>query len=145
MVKSIASWLKTGGALGQITVIDGLIHGVMKWELKEGKSKFVPIQNDWAHYTIDIDGGNFVNLPTEFSIHNRVRVRSYNTTNSDLFKAITKLKSIIKVDDIRIQKFSTKLTQNATGPSITLEDVRDVEYQNKLISSYLEKNFVIVS
>jgi len=131
------------GSLIQQNFGEGLTHGIMKWELKEGKSKFVPIHNEWAYYTIDIDGGNFVNLPTEFSIHNRVRVRSYNTTNSDLFKAITKLKSIIKVDDIRIQKFSTKLTNNSSGPSISLEDVRDVEYQNKLISSYLEKNFAV--
>lgn len=131
------------GSLIQQNFGEGLTHGIMKWELKEGKSKFVPIHNEWAYYTIDIDGGNFVNLPTEFSIHNRVRVRSYNTTNSDLFKAITKLKSIIKVDDIRIQKFSTKLTNSSSGPSISLEDVRDVEYQNKLISSYLEKNFAV--
>ena len=131
------------GSLIQQNFGEGLTHGIMKWELKEGKSKFIPIQNDWAHYTIDIDGGNFVNLPTEFSIHNRVRVRSYNTSNSDLFKAITKLKSIIKVDDIRIQKFSTKLTGNNSGSTISLEDVRDVEYQNKLISSYLEKNFAV--
>ena len=131
------------GSLIQQNFGEGLTHGIMKWELKEGKSKFVPIQNDWAHYTIDIDGGNFVNLPTEFSTHNRVRVRSYNTSNSDLFKAITKLKSIIKVDDIRIQKFSTKLTGNNSGSTISLEDVRDVEYQNKLISSYLEKNFAV--
>ena len=115
------------GSLIQQNFGEGLTHGIMKWELKEGKSKFVPIQNDWAHYTIDIDGGNFVNLPTEFSTHNRVRVRSYNTSNSDLFKAITKLKSIIKVDDIRIQKFSTKLTGNNSGSTISLEDVRDVE------------------
>ena len=131
------------GSLIQQNFGEGLNHGIVHWNLKEGKSKFIPIHNEWAYYTVDIDGGNFVNLPTEFSIHNRVRVRSYNTTNSDLFKAITKLKSIIKVDDIRIQKFSTKLTGNNSGSTISLEDVRDVEYQNKLISSYLEKNFAV--
>lgn len=131
------------GSLIQQNFGEGLTHGIMKWELREGKSKFVPIQNEWAYYTIDIDGGNFVNLPTEFSPHNRIRVHSYNTSNSDLFKAITKLKGIIKVDDIRIRKMPTKLTNNSSGPSISLEDVRDVEYQNKLISSYLEKNFAV--
>lgn len=131
------------GSLIQQNFGEGLTHGIMKWELKEGRSKFVPIHNEWAYYTIDIDGGNFVNLPTEFSIHNRVRVRSVNTSNADLFKAITKLKGIIKVDDIRIQKMPTKLTGNSNGSSISLEDVRDVEYQNKLISSYLEKNFAV--
>lgn len=135
--------LAYAGSLIQQNFGEGLTHGIMKWELKEGKSKFIPIHNEWAYYTIDIDGGNFVNLPTEFSPHNRIRVRSVNTSNSDLFKAITKLKSIIKVDDIRIQKMPTKLTGNSNGSSISLEDVRDVEYQNKLISSYLEKNFAV--
>jgi DNA repair exonuclease SbcCD ATPase subunit len=131
------------GSLIQQNFGEGLNHGIIKWNLKEGKSKFISIPNEWAYYTIDIDGGKFINLPTEFSTHNRVRVRSYNTTNSDLFKAITKLKSIIKVDDIRIQKFSSKLSNGQTGPSISIGDVRDVEYQNKLISTYLEKNFAV--
>ena len=131
------------GSLIQQSFGEGLVHGIIHWNLKEGKSKFVPIQNEWAYYTIDIDGGNFVNLPTEFSPHNRIRVRSTNTSNADLFKAITKLKGIIKVDDIRIQKLPTKSVGTSTGGSISLEDVRDVEYQNKLISSYLEKNFAV--
>ena len=131
------------GSLIQQNFGEGLNHGVVHWNLKEGKSKFIPIHNEWAYYTIDIDGGNFVNLPTEFSIHNRIRVRSTNTSNADLFKAITKLKSVIKVDDIRIQKLSTKLSGNGTNSSILLEDVRDVEYQNKLITSHLETNFTV--
>lgn len=129
------------GSLIQQNFGEGLVHGIMKWELKERRSKFIPIQNDWAYYTIDIDNGNFVNLPSEFSPYNRIRVRSYNTSNSDLFKSITKLRSIIKVDDVRVQKFSTKSTGNANVTPITLENVRDVEHQNKLISVYLKKTF----
>jgi DNA repair exonuclease SbcCD ATPase subunit len=131
------------GSLIQQNFGEGLVHGIIHWNLREGKSTFVQIPNDWSHYTIDIDDGKFVNLPTEFSIHNRIRVRSYNTPNSELMKAVAKLKSIVKVDDIRIQKFSTKPTNGQTQSTISIGDVRDVEYQNKLIGDYLEKEFAV--
>lgn len=131
------------GSLIQQNFGEGLVHGIIHWNLREGKSTFVQIPNDWSHYTIDIDEGNFVNLPTEFSIHNRIRVRSYNTPNSELMKAVAKLKSIVKVDDIRIQKFSTKPTNGQTQSMVSIGDVRDVEYQNKLIGDYLEKEFAV--
>ena len=131
------------GSLIQQNFGEGLVHGIIHWNLKNKSSKFVPIQNDWSYYTIDVDNGKFINLPSEFSIHNRIRVRSYNTTNSDLTKAVAKLKSIVKVDDIRIQKFSSKLSTGNTQSTITIGDVRDVEYQNKLIGDYLENNFPV--
>ena len=52
------------GSLIQQNFGEGLIHGIIHWNLLEGKSTFVQIPNDWSHYTIDIDEGNFVNLPT---------------------------------------------------------------------------------
>ena len=131
------------GSLIQQNFGEGLIHGVVHWKLREGTSKFVPIKNDWAYYTIDIDEGKLVNMPKEFSPHNRIRVRSYNTTNSDLFKAITKLRGTVKVDDIRIQKFSPKGTNGQQNTTISMGDVRNVEYQNSLITEYLEKNFPV--
>lgn len=131
------------GSLIQQNFGEGLSHGVVHWNLRKNKSKFIPIKNDWAYYTIDIEGGKFKNLPEEFSPNNRVRVRSYNTKNSDLMKAITKLKSMAKIEDIRIQKFSSNQSVGTNQSSISIGDVRDVEHQNKLITSYLEKNFAI--
>ena len=130
------------GSLIQQNFGEGLVHGIIHWNLREGKSTFIEIPNDWAHYTIDIEDGDFINLPTEFSPKNRIRVRSKNTSNSDLMKLIAKLRSIIKIEDIRIQKISSTVSgQNKSTK--TIGDVRDVEYQNQLISEYLEKNFAV--
>lgn len=131
------------GSLIQQNFGEGLTHGLVHWNLREGKSKFIPIKNDWAYYTIDIENGKFKDLPEEFSSNNRVRVRSYNTKNSDLMKAITKLKSIAKIEDIRIQKFSSNHSVGSNQSTISIGDVRDVEHQNKLITSYLEKSFAV--
>jgi|688.fasta_scaffold00957_59 DNA repair exonuclease SbcCD ATPase subunit/DNA repair exonuclease SbcCD nuclease subunit len=131
------------GSLIQQNFGEGTEHGIINWNLLDGTSKFVRINNDWAYYTIDVDGGKFVNLPTTFSINNRIRVRSFNTSNSQLFKQITKLKSLIKIDDIRIQKMTSNLTDENSNTKISIGDVRDVEYQNKLITEYLEKNFSV--
>ena len=131
------------GSLIQQNFGEGLSHGIVHWNLRERKSNFIPIKNDWAYYTIDIEDGKFKNLPNEFSPNNRVRVRSYNTKNSDLMKAITKLKSIAKIEDIRIQKFSSNHSIGSNQSTISIGDVRDVEHQNKLITSYLEKAFAV--
>ena len=132
------------GSLIQQNFGEGLEHGVIHWNLKTGKSKFVRIPCDWAYYTIDIEDGKFVNLPNEFSINNRIRIRAHNTSKSDLQKITAKLKSLIKIEDLRVQKFSSKNTTTGTNNSGTIVgDVRDVEYQNKLICDYLDKNFAV--
>lgn len=131
------------GSLIQQNFGEKLDHGVLLWDLEEGSSNFFNIENDWGYYTIDVDAGKFIQLPKKFSIHNRIRVKSYNTSNSDLMKLISKLKSKIKIDDIRIHKFSNEMVSNSSTSSIKMIDVRDVEYQNKLITNYLEKNHTI--
>ncbi len=129
------------GSLIQQNFGEGVVHGIINWNLGAGTSEFVRIDNDWGHYTIEVDNGEFVNLPTSFSVNNRIRIRSYNTANSDLFKQITKLKSMIKVDDIRVQKMTSNLNDAKVLSKLSSIDVRDVEYQNKLIAEYLQNNF----
>lgn len=129
------------GSLIQQNFGESLTHGIIHWDLKNKESHLVKIENDWGYHTIDIDNGKFVHLPKVFSKYNRIRVKSYNTTNADLITLISKLKSTVKVDDIRIQKFSNKMS-SITGTSVLRQtDVRDVEYQNKLITDYIEKNY----
>jgi DNA repair exonuclease SbcCD ATPase subunit len=131
------------GSLVQQNFGESLYHGIINWNLKEKTSKFVRIQNDWAYYTIEIDDGKIVNLPNEFTTNNRIRINSYNTSKADLMKVEAKLRSLINIDEFRVQRFSTKATNSNGKPTITLGDVRDVEYQNKLICEYLESNGVI--
>ena len=132
------------GSLIQQNFAEGLRHGVINWNLRTGKSKFVQIKNDWGYFTIDIRDGKIMNLPPDFSLKNRLRIRSYDTANSDLFKLMAKLKSLVRIEDVRIQRFSTN---TSTGTQLTpnIGHVRDVEYQNELITHYLEQKYSLDS
>lgn len=131
------------GSLIQQNFGEGLDHGVILWDIVGKKSKFVKIENDWGYHTLDIDDGKFYKLPKTLSKFNRVRIRSYNTKNSDLMALISKLKTDFKIEDIRVQKFTNKLSSPGVTNKVTLEDVRDVEFQNGLITSYLDANYPV--
>lgn len=133
------------GSLIQQNFGEGLTHGVILWDLIGKKSKFVKIENDWGYHTLDIDDSKFYNLPKTLSKFNRVRIRSYNTKNSDLMTLISKLKTDFKIEDIRVQKFTNKLSSTGTSNKVTLDDVRDIEFQNGLITSYIEAKYPVTA
>jgi DNA repair exonuclease SbcCD ATPase subunit len=129
------------GSLIQQNFGEGLVHGIIEWDLKNKKSKFVKIENDWSYHTIEVDNGIIKHLPEEFSKNNCIRLKSSNTTNADLFKIITKLKSNINVSDIKIQRVSNRLTTQTQNTTKLVGDIRDVDYQNKLIVKYITNRF----
>lgn len=131
------------GSLIQQNFGETLEHGVVLWDMANAKSKFVRIENDWGYYTLDIDDGKFHKLPKTLSKYNRVRIRSYNTKNSDLMALISKLKTDFKIEDIRVQKFTNKLASPNVTNKVVLDDVRDIEFQNGLITSYIEANYPV--
>lgn len=131
------------GSLIQQNFGEALEHGVVLWDMTSARSKFVRIENDWGYYTLDIDDGKFHKLPKTLSKYNRVRIRSYNTKNSDLMSLISKLKTDFKIEDIRVQKFTNKLSSPNATNKVVLDDVRDIEFQNGLITSYIEANYPV--
>lgn len=123
---------------------ESISHGFVFWNLKTGFSKFINVENDHGFYTLEVKNGKWVSesFPDNFCIHPTIRIKSYNTQNSDITKLITTLKTSIKVEDIKIQKINTK-SDIVVNKTIKAGDIRDMEYQNKLIISFLEKNHVL--
>ncbi|WWT39521.1 AAA domain containing protein [Microcystis phage Mel-JY01] len=133
------------GSLIQQNFGEELIHGFMLWDIKNKTSKFIPIENEWAYHTIDIEDGRIINMPQSFATNNRIRLRAKNTSNSDLSLISTKIRNIANVSDIRIQRISDKNSAIYTQMKSIPGDIRDVEYQNKLITDYVTKKFSISS
>lgn len=132
------------GSLIQQNFGEGLQHGIINWNIETRKSKFITIKNDWEYHTIDIKNGVIQSVPADYAAKNRIRLRSYDTSNSDLSKAIAKLKSVIPIEDIRIQKISTKNSGVSPFQVINIGDIRDAEYQNDIIVRYLEEKHSIL-
>ena len=131
------------GSLIQQNFGEGLVHGIIEWDIKNKKSKFIEIQNDWTYHTIDIEDGKIKNLPTYFSKNNVIRLRSANTSNADIFKIITKLKSTVNIEDIRVQRINSKIPSQTTTQNTITGDIRDVEHQNKLIANYIKNKYTV--
>jgi DNA repair exonuclease SbcCD ATPase subunit/DNA repair exonuclease SbcCD nuclease subunit len=129
------------GSLIQQNFGEGLTHGIIEWDIENDKSKFIKIHNDWTYHTIEIEDGKIKLLPSEFSKFNCIRLKVFNTSNADLFKIITKLKSNITVSDIKIQRISNKITAQTQITPVIKGDVRNVDHQNILIIDYIKNRF----
>ena len=88
---------------------------------------------------MEVEDGKLKNLPKDFSKNNYVRLRSINTSNSDIHKVITELKSLANILDVKVQRVGSS-SDNNTSSQNKLGDIRDIAYQNTLITNYIKTN-----
>lgn len=113
-------------------------HGFLFWTISTGNSKYYELKNNWGYFTLEVKNGKLQNDLPKFPKHPRIRIKSFDTTTSDITKIVSSIKSISAVDDIKIQKFTTK-TENLVKTTKKVGDIRDIEYQNMLITNFLEE------
>jgi len=110
-------------------------HGILVWDVKTFKNKFVTIPNDYGYVTVDIEDGKIVsNMPIPQKPRMRVRVK--DTKASDLNKILAELKKGRKVQELTVQKVITR-KDGGEHEKIILQNVRDTAFQNKLIEEFL--------
>ena len=132
------------GSLLQQNYAEALVHGMLVWDTNTSQAEFVEIENDMCYYTVEID--NNVYTPIPLSLQNktiRLRIKVQNTDSADLKSIIAEIKTAFNIEEYTIQKIND-FTQNKTRvQKINIGDVRDAEYQNELISKYLENKFAL--
>jgi len=118
-------------------------HGILVWDLPTKSSTFVHIENEYGYGTIDIEDGKIVSS-NYICPKPRLRLRVKDTTTSQLNKVISSLKKKYDIEELSIQKV---LSTNQVGKRehVTLQNVRDVGFQNKLLEDYLSQKFGIDS
>ena len=119
---------------------EALDHGILVWDLPSRSAKFVEIHNNYGYVTFELDGTKIVNAPTRVPTRPRVRVKFKDTSAADMKKFIASLKKQYLIEDISIQRV-TDMSSNTNVTNITIGNVRDVEYQNTLITDHVENNF----
>jgi DNA repair exonuclease SbcCD ATPase subunit len=129
------------GSLIQQDHGEGLTHGLLVWDLEGKKSEFVEIKNDTAYATIEINQGEII-TPEEYlqqlPKNLRLRIKYSDCNYPDVLGIIQNLKrkhklietSIVKLNDVDYDKNSS---------NAILGDVRDVEYQNTLITEWVQE------
>ena len=124
------------GSLIQQNYGEALNHGILVWDIETSSAEFVEIVNDYGYVTFEVNGTTLVKSPTQVPTKPRVRIIFNGTTAADMKKIITMIRSKYQVQDISIQRKSDSVTAN-TNSSINIGNVRDVEYQNTLITDFI--------
>ena len=70
----------------------------------------------------------------------RIRIKFNETSAADMKRLIATIRKKYNVQDITIQRTITS-TDNNAATSISIGNVRDVEYQNTLLTDYIDINF----
>lgn len=118
-------------------------HGYALVDLGEKgdiKYEFKDIDNDYGFYTLDIIDGV---LPNKLPItqHTNVRLRTRNTSPADLKRVLATIRKQYRNNDVIVQKLDKSVGLDDSrlfGESLHQGDVRNLQYQNQLITEYLQ-------
>jgi DNA repair exonuclease SbcCD ATPase subunit len=130
------------GSLIQQNHSESLKHGILIWDLKTGTSIFKEIENDLCYYTLEVDNGVYNPIPTKLTGKQiRLRLKVKNTSDADIKTVLAEVKKDFDILEHTSQKINDFTQNKSRVQKINIGDVRDVEYQNELISKYLKNKF----
>lgn len=128
------------GSLIQQNHSEELEHGVLVWDIDSKNAEFIKIENDTAFYTLDVENGIYNDLPLNLPENIYLRIRSKNTSPSSIKEIVSSIKinkNIIELSQIIVNDFTSNTITQSTGTI----DVRDITYQNAILSTYLKSKF----
>jgi DNA repair exonuclease SbcCD ATPase subunit/DNA repair exonuclease SbcCD nuclease subunit len=128
------------GSLIQQNHGEALDHGILVWDVENRSADFVEIQNDYGYVTIETQDSAIIKSPHRIPNKPRIRIKFNGTSASDMKRLIATIRKKYNVQDITIQRTITGTDIN-TPANISIGNVRDTEYQNVLLSDYIDSNF----
>jgi DNA repair exonuclease SbcCD ATPase subunit len=128
------------GSLIQQNHGEALIHGILVWDVEQRSAEFHEIHNEYGYVTIETQGAAIINAPARMPQRPRVRIKFNETSAADMKKLIAAIRKKYDVEDITIQR-TIGSAATLTSSSLAIGNVRDVEYQNTLLTDYIDSNF----
>ena len=128
------------GSLIQQNHGEALDHGILVWDVETRKAEFVEIHNDYGYVTIETEGSQIVKSPHRMPNKPRIRIKFNETSAADMKRLVTMIRKKYNVQDITIQR-TISTQNNAESSTIAIGNVRDVEYQNTLLTDFINTKF----
>jgi len=128
------------GSLIQQNHGEALDHGILVWNVEDRTAEFVQIENDYGYVTLETQGEKIVSHPHRMPRKPRIRIKFNGTSAADMKKLVATIRKKYDVQDITIQR-TIEHANSATSSSLAIGNVRDVEYQNTLLSDYIDSHF----
>ena len=128
------------GSLIQQNHGEALDHGILIWDLDRKTADFVQIENDYGYVTLETQGDKIINAPARMPKRPRIRIKFNDTSAADMKKLIATIRKKYTVEDITIQR-TIGSAETTASSSLAIGNVRDVEYQNTLLTDYIDVNY----
>lgn len=117
-------------------------HGYTLWDLKDYSYKHVEVPNDYGHFTLELNGGQILTNLDDLPKKTYLRIKCLDTIPSEVKATEAKLSlltEIVETARIRIESETDKQAKKErVCKDVKLAEIADVDYQNKLITEFLE-------
>lgn len=121
-------------------------HGYSLWDLNTRTYDFSELHNDYGYFTIEIHKGKLASDLSDLPKKVRLRARCYDTIASEVKKVIADVKTkadVVETSYVRMDREQDKKDVIPLCKDIVLTDLTNVEYQNRLITEFLQKKLEI--
>ncbi len=122
-------------------------HGFVYWDLKSKAFKHFEITNSYGFYTVEINKGKLLTDITDIPKKARLRLNCFESVATEVKSVLSNLRSsseIVEVSYVRIDNTSTK-TNIVDVTDLNLQNISNIEYQNKILSEYITEKHPDVS
>lgn len=117
-------------------------HGMLIWDVKSRQHEFKRVKNEFGFVTLEIDNGKIISdIPDDMPEKARMRLHIKDTNQTQLKECLISLRAKYKPVEVIINRTSHKTDFEENGDRIDLTNIREVSFQNTLISDYLTRNY----
>jgi DNA repair exonuclease SbcCD ATPase subunit/DNA repair exonuclease SbcCD nuclease subunit len=120
-------------------------HGFVFWDLKSKVFKHFEIPNDYGFYTAEISKGKLLTDISDIPKKARLRLKCFESVATEVKSVLSTIREksdVTEVAYVRVDSPNASSSNIIDNTNFNLSDVSDVDYQNKLITEYLNnKNF----
>jgi len=121
-------------------------HGYSMWDLKTRTYQFHELKNDFGYFTVNVNKGQLTTDLKDLPKKVRLRLKCYDSIASEVKKVIADIKEmafVVETAYVRMDQERDKKDIIPLCKDIVLTDLTNVDYQNRLITEFLQKKIQI--
>ena len=129
------------GSLIQQGFAEEPAHGFLLWDVEEKSARFVQVENDYGFKVVNVKNGVIQNKMNFVPPKGKIKIKYWNTTLEQIKDIQINLrKKYPQIRDVVAEKQDVFSKIEGSSNKINIGDVRDVTYQNELITDFLSNN-----
>ena len=120
-----------------------LNHGFSVWNTNRRTFEHVEVQNDYGYFTIEIHDGKLITDISDMPSKPKLRVKCKESVATEVKKVIAEIRKTHQISDLVYLRIDSNDAQRQVNAQTiaNLNQISNVEYQNKLIGAYLQSAY----